>query len=287
MNIINTTEVIDDSNYTDIKDTLDNFQIEELINKLTNDTIDRYNLMLKIKHRKSLEVKDQLNRLARLLELLWKDFPSKEKDKYKFDDWEWIGGDAFSHLVSEQYFDQALKKEQLHVSKFLQVQKEEGEEIKTPNSEVLCICGHEIIQNCWLRNKNNKEQIAILGNDCINFWVNPKLCERCGEIHRNRKDNFCKKCREIIKLEKEQEAIRLEKERIENEEKERKRKKEEKLKKQMELRQKEIEERQKELQLIEERKKLREEGKCVDCKKHSGDYYRCFYCNKKFKENKK
>ncbi len=62
-----------------------------------------------------------------------------------------------------------------------------------PHSDT-CVCGHKIKNNCFI---TNGEDVLALGTACALRFV-PKLdriCEECGEKHRNRKDNKCKKCR--------------------------------------------------------------------------------------------
>ena len=80
-----------------------------------------------------------------------------------------------------------------------------------PDNE--CICTHKIHENCYIQNILTDHNL-ILGNTCIKRWM-PKVwkaysdarknhCERCGEIHRNRKDNLCSSCRVIVKNENEE-----------------------------------------------------------------------------------
>ena len=60
-----------------------------------------------------------------------------------------------------------------------------------------CICGHNIIKNCYI---SNGKQLLTLGICCIKRFI-PKekqgrTCECCGCSHQNRTNNLCNKCRE-------------------------------------------------------------------------------------------
>jgi len=67
-----------------------------------------------------------------------------------------------------------------------------GEEL--PNKVYECICGHAIIENCYI---TNGDEILVLGNCCIKRFIekSDKTCEICEEPHKNRKVNRCNKCR--------------------------------------------------------------------------------------------
>lgn len=62
----------------------------------------------------------------------------------------------------------------------------------------LCICGHPIVENCYLFNKNDN-RVIVSGNCCIRRFIpeesRGKRCSICNGKHKNIKDNFCKKCR--------------------------------------------------------------------------------------------
>jgi hypothetical protein len=92
------------------------------------------------------------------------------KDNYKY-----IGGDTGSHLNYFKHFniDNIAKKNK-------------------------CICGHGIIENCYISNGTN---VIVVGNCCIKKFV-PKCnrtCERCGNDHKSIKTNICKECKEAEK----------------------------------------------------------------------------------------
>jgi hypothetical protein len=68
-----------------------------------------------------------------------------------------------------------------------------------------CVCKQSIKHLCFLHNKNYKDnkkpEYLLVGSCCITkFMPNglSKNCSNCGEIHKNRKDNFCNNCRTNI-----------------------------------------------------------------------------------------
>ena len=73
--------------------------------------------------------------------------------------------------------------------------------IPPPHSD-FCVCGVAIKEQCfimsddYLENRNPRE-VLVSGNCCINTFVEKKgkRCSKCGEGHKNRLDNYCKKCR--------------------------------------------------------------------------------------------
>lgn len=59
-----------------------------------------------------------------------------------------------------------------------------------------CGCGHKIIRNDYIYNKNTDE-IKIVGSTCMNHWADHNKfnnCKRCGLVTRA-KDNICKSCK--------------------------------------------------------------------------------------------
>ena len=58
-----------------------------------------------------------------------------------------------------------------------------------------CLCGHRIIEQCYICPKNDPtpEQVLVVGNECIEKFgaMNGRLCEICGLKHRNRSFNVC------------------------------------------------------------------------------------------------
>jgi hypothetical protein len=66
------------------------------------------------------------------------------------------------------------------------------------NHEDHCICGHYIVENCFIT--NDEDEILVLGNCCIKKFIPrcTRTCELCKIPHKNRKDNKCNTCR--IKL---------------------------------------------------------------------------------------
>ena len=88
-----------------------------------------------------------------------------------------------------------------------------------PEREDNCVCGHKIVTNCYITNKDftptkkmkkiqyqNKEiPILIVGSCCVKqFMEGTKLkCEVCGKLHRRNKckTNLCSQCDKKIRLE--------------------------------------------------------------------------------------
>jgi hypothetical protein len=81
-----------------------------------------------------------------------------------------------------------------------------------PKKECFCLCTKEIKENCYIYNQENKE-IYVIGNHCINRFIGEKAtgkrCDRCGDRHRNSKDNNCNTCRLIIEEDKQKKALEL------------------------------------------------------------------------------
>ncbi len=65
--------------------------------------------------------------------------------------------------------------------------------------EDYCICGHDIVENCFITDSTETE-ILVLGNCCIKKFVPmcTRTCEICKSPHKNRKDNKCTTCRRIF-----------------------------------------------------------------------------------------
>ena len=91
--------------------------------------------------------------------------------------WEYIGGNEGRHL--NVFHDKVRKTEAL------------------PEVAHQCICTHDIVENCYIRNVITG-QILVVGNCCIQRFLKidtSKKCSRCSAPHKNRKDNFCQDCR--------------------------------------------------------------------------------------------
>jgi hypothetical protein len=69
-----------------------------------------------------------------------------------------------------------------------------------PPHKNICACGHEIDENCFIEHKSSGKLI-VLGNCCIKRYIpdSGRTCERCGDPHKNRKDNRCNSCRLFYK----------------------------------------------------------------------------------------
>lgn len=63
-----------------------------------------------------------------------------------------------------------------------------------PAKKYKCICGKNITNNYYI---TNDKDVLIICSNCNknNIKHNKKSCEKCGENHRNIKDNFCNACR--------------------------------------------------------------------------------------------
>jgi hypothetical protein len=68
-----------------------------------------------------------------------------------------------------------------------------------PNQELpehmdRCVCDHPIEENCYI---TDGPTILVLGNCCIKKFIpkSGRTCQKCGEPHKNRKNNLCNRCR--------------------------------------------------------------------------------------------
>ena len=59
-----------------------------------------------------------------------------------------------------------------------------------------CECGIKITRHFFICSRNEDEMIC-LGSECIKRFIDNKgrTCDLCKQPHRNRKDNYCNKCR--------------------------------------------------------------------------------------------
>jgi hypothetical protein len=59
-----------------------------------------------------------------------------------------------------------------------------------------CICGHKIYWQCYIQNKNDKNDIRVVGTECVNKFISKaKLCFGCEGEHKNRVTTLCNSCR--------------------------------------------------------------------------------------------
>lgn len=73
-----------------------------------------------------------------------------------------------------------------------------------PPHKSFCVCGKDIIENCYICDKSlNYDSIIVSGNCCIKKFIDNsgRTCEVCQKPHQNRKDNKCKDCRTKAKIE--------------------------------------------------------------------------------------
>ena len=98
----------------------------------------------------------------------------------KATNWEYAGGDTGRHA---RYF----------AIKFA------GTLTTPPPYNTECICTHDIVENCYLQCRLNRDLLLVVGNCCIKKFLPKELqgrtCAICGKPHRNRRDNFCNECR--------------------------------------------------------------------------------------------
>ena len=89
------------------------------------------------------------------------------------DNWKYCGGDSNNHY---SYF------------KLLYPGK------KIPNHEDYCVCGHDILYNCYI---TDGKEMLVLGSCCIKRFMkhNNRTCEVCNKPHKNRNVNRCNVCR--------------------------------------------------------------------------------------------
>jgi hypothetical protein len=73
--------------------------------------------------------------------------------------------------------------------------------IKEKEYKYFCICGHNIINLCHIENDKTNE-VDYMGNCCIksilpkeNYLKSFKKCIICEDMHKNKKDDFCNRCR--------------------------------------------------------------------------------------------
>jgi len=132
--------------------------------------------------------------------------------------WQYCGGKSWSDGAyeitrHEKYFKQCYPNEDY------------------PKQKKECICGTDLIHNCFIRenNESSVESILIVGQCCVEKFIDgglDKRCEKCSSPHNNIKDNLCKICRKrqhnAEQLEKAKQrnletALRREQKRIEKE----------------------------------------------------------------------
>ena len=65
---------------------------------------------------------------------------------------------------------------------------------RLPPHQSHCICGHYIVENCYI---TDMKYMITLGNCCIKRFVknSGRTCDECGEVHKNRIQNKCNKCK--------------------------------------------------------------------------------------------
>ena len=74
-------------------------------------------------------------------------------------------------------------------------------ECELPPTIYMCACERKIIKNGYIRPKDcyDVNSIIRIGSCCIKHFISSGLkrtCQLCGDVHQNRKDNYCNHCRE-------------------------------------------------------------------------------------------
>jgi len=109
-----------------------------------------------------------------------------------FKSWVWVGGCHPKHISilnkTEQYFHEYFKGKR-----------------DPPEYQVECLCGHPIIENCWIYNKE-LDKVETVGNCCIrrckgtndgeNKNGKTKMCRNCNNPHKNKKTIYCNDCKD-------------------------------------------------------------------------------------------
>lgn len=93
----------------------------------------------------------------------------------------YYGGDFGSHL---NYFNNIIK-----------ITNE-----RKPDPSNKCACGHDIVNNAYVKHKNTNE-ISVVGSCCINKFMTKdqksRKCVFCNKNHKNNKNSICNECRKI------------------------------------------------------------------------------------------
>ena len=75
-----------------------------------------------------------------------------------------------------------------------------GDDVPLPKHFDRCVCGHIIINNCFIANRKTNKVIT-LGKCCVKRFKGAlnKRCDNCDKQHKNRSDNLCNECRLLKK----------------------------------------------------------------------------------------
>lgn len=109
-------------------------------------------------------------------------YSTKDLENIKTE-WEYIGGDKNPKQLEYYYYNT----NQQHLEKKV-----------LPEHQDKCQCGHDIVEQCYIRNKVNKI-ILTVGNCCVKKSDIPmkKLCLICKDVNTNRIKMLCNKCYKI------------------------------------------------------------------------------------------
>jgi len=105
-------------------------------------------------------------------------------------DYQYAGGDGNLTDYNYHKYNQ-LKGE----SKYATLRGITPEMMNTDLKTDMCLCGHIIKNHMYIQDKKDKSKIIVLGNICIKKYKGKQRHCNCGNLHKNRKDNFCNDCR--------------------------------------------------------------------------------------------
>ena len=104
-------------------------------------------------------------------------------------------GMCIEQLETEKWFYAGGNKSQRHINYYKLVFPKKQKPIPVDH----CVCGQLIQEQCYIA-RGNKTAILTIGNCCIKKFLGNKsgrTCEKCGDPHKNRKDNRCHTCRTL------------------------------------------------------------------------------------------
>jgi hypothetical protein len=142
----------------------------------------------------------------------------------------WFCGGRDTHIENDEDEEYGSVVSEAQLTKWEALWKHYFPNRAMPETSHECVCNKGGLRyNCFI---TNGERMLIIGRVCLKQFLPKqhqeakdavaKRCDRCKEIHRNRKDNLCKKCRPIVKMEQ-----RAEEEKRQHEEDEKKKREEE------------------------------------------------------------
>lgn len=106
----------------------------------------------------------------------------------------YFGGDQPDDSFSEAHWDYYIN--------------EGGNPDDMPEKEEYCICGTNIVQQCYIVYKNDvhglKSRRYVIGNECVKKYIalenRTKNCKKCKRIHEDLKSSYCMECRKVCRV---------------------------------------------------------------------------------------